>query len=525
MAPRIYEYSRVSTPEQASGDGMRRQSDKVTRWLALNQGRIGLERDTTLNLADTGVSGYRGKNLNDTAKLGGFLQLVRSGDVEQGSYLLVENLDRISRQTARTAARALEDLCDAGVTVVTLDDGREYTAELLSHDQMAFLFLVIGFVRGHDESMRKGERVAGAWTARRDAARAGGPKLTRVGPGWLRYDEKRSVFVPIPERVKVVRRIFREAARGTGQQSIANDLNRDGVPVFGRAKYWQRSYVLKILESPAVVGTLIPHLEAPAQSGTRGRTALEPIEGYYPSVVTRELYDRVRALRLDAGAAARGRSASGELRNLFGGLLRCGRCGGAVTRVYKGKPPKGGEYLACVAAKQGAGCKYQAVRYSLVEGGFLERAAALLAATPSASSEVEGQLLASEAECAALEFSIDNVMHALEREPSPALARRLRELEAERERAGRELRDARSRRAATSGRYVQSRVGELLTLLAVEPIDRREVNAVLRQLLSRVTLDYAAGSIELEWKQGGTSSALLWWPNADGARELAERIG
>jgi DNA invertase Pin-like site-specific DNA recombinase len=48
------------------------------------------------------------------------------GLVPQGSVLLVENLDRISRQTAPLALRTLEQIIESGVSLVTLTDGKEY---------------------------------------------------------------------------------------------------------------------------------------------------------------------------------------------------------------------------------------------------------------------------------------------------------------------------------------------------------------------------------------------------------------
>jgi len=70
----------------------------------------------------------------EAGELSAFREAVEAGLVPKGSYLLVESLDRISRQSARRALRVLEDIVDMGVTVVTLADGREYTAENLDSD-------------------------------------------------------------------------------------------------------------------------------------------------------------------------------------------------------------------------------------------------------------------------------------------------------------------------------------------------------------------------------------------------------
>jgi DNA invertase Pin-like site-specific DNA recombinase len=74
----------------------------------------GYKLDKSLTFRDIGVSAYRGKNAADGA-LRAFVAPVEDGRVPQGSFLVVESLDRISRQAVREAARTLEDLCEAAL--------------------------------------------------------------------------------------------------------------------------------------------------------------------------------------------------------------------------------------------------------------------------------------------------------------------------------------------------------------------------------------------------------------------------
>ena len=91
--PKAYSYIRFSTPEQQKGDSKRRQTELARRYADAN----GLDLDETLTFHDLGVSAYRGKNRD--AALGPFVTTVEAGRVKQGSYLLVESLDRLSRGT------------------------------------------------------------------------------------------------------------------------------------------------------------------------------------------------------------------------------------------------------------------------------------------------------------------------------------------------------------------------------------------------------------------------------------------
>ncbi|MGY4300574.1 hypothetical protein ACVWXN_008669 [Bradyrhizobium sp. i1.4.4] len=71
---RAYSYVRFSTPSQAAGASLQRQTEKAAKY-ALEHG---LTLDTELNMTDLGVSAYRGKNAH-TGALGGFLKAVEAG--------------------------------------------------------------------------------------------------------------------------------------------------------------------------------------------------------------------------------------------------------------------------------------------------------------------------------------------------------------------------------------------------------------------------------------------------------------
>ncbi|MBL1822880.1 recombinase family protein, partial [Klebsiella pneumoniae] len=63
---------------------------------------------------------------------GEFLAAVESGVIEAGSVLLVESLDRVSRQDIDTARERLRKILLAGVDVVTLADNSWYKKESLN---------------------------------------------------------------------------------------------------------------------------------------------------------------------------------------------------------------------------------------------------------------------------------------------------------------------------------------------------------------------------------------------------------
>ncbi len=178
---RAYSYLRFSTPEQMKGDSFRRQAD-LSRTYA-NQ--HGLDLDESLTFQDPGISAYRGKNVKEGA-LGDFIRAVETGRVLPGSYLLVESLDRLSRDKVQQAFRQFSAILDSGVNIVTLTDGKVYTADSLNENFADLLISLATMFRAHEESLMKSKRLKAAWKSKRDKARAGGRKLTAMCPGWLR---------------------------------------------------------------------------------------------------------------------------------------------------------------------------------------------------------------------------------------------------------------------------------------------------------------------------------------------------
>ena len=127
---KAYSYIRFSTPEQASGDSYRRQAELSNRYAEEH----GLNLDTSLSLCDLGISGLTGENRSKGA-LALFLKAVETGKVPAGSFLVVESLDRLSRDTMSEQMSLFIGLINAGLTVVTLADGQSYSKTTINNDR------------------------------------------------------------------------------------------------------------------------------------------------------------------------------------------------------------------------------------------------------------------------------------------------------------------------------------------------------------------------------------------------------
>src|SRR6478672_1520324 len=102
----------MSTEAQLLGDSLRRQVEKSQEYAA-RQGWELLQAD---QLRDVGLSAFSGANVSGGA-LGQFLQAIRDRKVEQGSFLIIESLDRLTRQDPWKAMGLFSEIINAGVTI------------------------------------------------------------------------------------------------------------------------------------------------------------------------------------------------------------------------------------------------------------------------------------------------------------------------------------------------------------------------------------------------------------------------
>lgn len=511
---KAYSYLRFSTPEQQQGDSFRRQTVLAAEYARQH----GLDLDTELTFQDLGVSAFRGRNA-ETGRLADFLVAIDDGLVAPGSFLLVESLDRISRQAARKALRVLEDIVERRVVVVTLNDGKAYTSESLDSDPMSLLLALLTFIRANEESATKSRRLGAAWAAKR--AKAAEKALTSVCPAWLHLDAGTGRFEAIPERAEVVRRIYAAAAGGRGQNAIAVGLNRDKVPMFGHrgrvGVQWHRSYVVKVLSNAAVVGTFTPH-RMEHQGGKKRRVALDPVPGYYPPVVDEDTYQRVQVLRSGGRQPLRGKHANGTVSNVLGGLARCPSCGGSMAMVTKDARWR---YLICTTARGGAGCTYRGVRYGDVEDTVIRGHGAIIQGCPQGSPEgdsVASHIDSIDEEINQLRESVATLVANAGHVRSPTIVAEIVRLEREIDRSVSEQQRLAQHAALVMPKRLAARLDDFESACMADPPDRAAINVALRALLSSVVVDYRTGYLRLAWQHGGeTAAGMFCWPDGEAA--------
>ena len=350
-----YVYVRFSTTQQEPGSSKDRQLESCRTFIR-ERGWQEVEV-----VYDLGVSAWKGAHLS-SGNLGKFASRLRTGEIPAGSVIVVEQIDRLSRQEARKTQRWIEDICDLGYKIATAADGRVYDAQSLNANLADLLLILVQGQAANDYVETLSRRAKGSIQKRLKDARETGAVAYGNVPGWLKVevqDGERKILQR-PERVGLVREIFDLTIAGLAPWKIAAQFNARGTPSF-TGKPWERAYIVKVIRSPAVEGDLLVG-EGKVQIPTG-----EVLKGYYgKAVVPADIVTQARAT-LDRRRTGKGRN-SESIHNLFGQKVRCGSCGGRMMLVgYQSR------YLTCYeASRRNACCQTATFKYRNLEAAALD---------------------------------------------------------------------------------------------------------------------------------------------------------
>ena len=345
VGARVYSYLRFSDPKQASGSSADRQLAYAASWAA----KQGMGLDSTLTLKDEGLSAYHQRHVTQGA-LGVFLRAIEDGRIASGSVLVVEGLDRLSRAEPIQAQAQLAQIVNAGITVVTASDGREYNRAGLKAQPMDLVYSLLVMIRAHEESDTKSKRVKAAIRRQCEGWIAGSFRgLIRNGkdPQWLHWSDQG--WELIPERVSAVRRALELYQQGLGAGRAAKLMHEEGYELSSWGVSGQQVY--RLIKLPALRGAKRLAVDGEAYM----------LEEYYPRILSDMEWAELQHL---AGQRHRRRGA-GEIPGIITGigLAYCGYCGTALVaqnimhrRRADGSLSDGHRRLHCTSYSKRGGC-------------------------------------------------------------------------------------------------------------------------------------------------------------------------
>jgi DNA invertase Pin-like site-specific DNA recombinase len=417
---KVFSYIRFSSAKQSAGDSYARQVKAAKAFCDENDLELADPREYLF--FDAGRSAFKGKHLDDTGELARFLSFVEDGTIPPGSYLVVESLDRLSREKVRDALPRFLDLLAKGINVYTSVDKRLYTKD---YNELDLIISIISMSRAHEESATKGGRVSSAWRAKQKDARTTGKPLGKLRPLWL--DVTPDSYVLNPVKAAVVRRIFDLSTKGYGSRIIAATLNQEGIPAFsaGRKNFsglWGFSTVRHILDSRTTLGEYQPHIFIDGKRTPDG----EPIKGYFPAVVTEDEFYLAHAARSSRKTHTVTKTTTNF--NVLAGILNCYKCGALMH--LQGQ--RGRKYYKCSKTTKGM-CDAGIISAPRTEAVFKEMLPKVdsLSLVQDSSGRLQKSLQVVEGRIASLKARQNDAEASHAEFPSRITAKLLHELEAE----------------------------------------------------------------------------------------------
>ena len=322
--------ARISTDQENQPYSLRDQRERIRHFVAA-RGWILVE---TIEEEMSGAADHR-------PQLEHALELARSGAVD---VLIVTKVDRLARTIASTHS-IVQELKRNNVQLVSVTEPIDTTSSL----GKLFLHLLAIFAEFERDTFIERIR-AGIQTKASLGLWVGGRP-----PFGYRLEAKRLVINP--DEAAVVQRIFSRYSAGEGANTIAKNLNRDGIRT-SRGNRWSSQGVLQVLRRVTYRGDV--------------RHRKQAIQGVHDPIVDPVTFDAVAA-RLDAAseAAKRRRSRSNYL---LSGTLRCGLCDGAMSGALAGGNGGSYRYYQCASsAKARAKCIGVRVSAEELESEFISR--------------------------------------------------------------------------------------------------------------------------------------------------------
>jgi hypothetical protein len=416
-----YSYRRFSSRRQEQGSSLARQLEMAQEVCTANGWQL-------VDLPpDEGVSAYKvnGDDLMAAnmhkGNLGAFLERVQAGQIRPGSVLIVERLDRFSRNFYDIVFPVWLNLLQSDIEIYSCVTHTHYTLEAIRKNPMLAGMALIEMANANEYSSGMAKRVGKAISLRLAECSKG--RKMNLGPWkplWLDFSGKKgeSGTYTLNAHAETVRRIVSEYIAGNGMSRIAKGLIRDRIPNLRHGR-WNQGTVSHLLKSEALTG-----------NQTVNGVTLKRI---YPAVVSEAQYTELGA-KLAENRNRRGGNPRGDrIDNLFRGRVRCLHCGTTMTSNH--------HYYRCRAKAVGQ-CKVRGcVRSARLEEDFFmlflqEQPSVLLGKNTVKSNGAAAHL---KTRIRQLDQAIEDATALIGKMPIKAVETKLTALVKERETAGKEL--------------------------------------------------------------------------------------
>ena len=288
---------------------------------------------------ESGVSGTKADTRPELQKL---LHDCEAGAVD---VIITKSISRFARNTSECLSMVRE-LTSLGIRLIF--EKENIDTETMESEFL--LTLLAAFAESESASISTNQK----WAIRK-RFQAGTYKGGKVPYG---YRRTKKGYIIHPAEAATVRRIFYALAEGKGTVVIARELNEDKVPTWTESYkgeegkgHWRSNSIIAIARNEFYTGDSLyqkTFMENYKKCVNTGQLDQYLSEADHPAIIDHEMFRKANeAIREHGEAYGQGKT-RGTKRYVFSGKLRCGCCGGSMSRgknMSRGKEEKA--FYAC----------------------------------------------------------------------------------------------------------------------------------------------------------------------------------
>lgn len=299
-------YIRVSTHWQIDKDSLKVQRRELIAYVEI-----------VLGIKDYVIftdPGYSAKN-TDRPDYQAMMDRIRTGEF---THLVVWKIDRISRNLLDFASM-YDELKRLGVTFVSKNE--QFDTSSAIGEAMLKIILVFAELERNMTS----ERVTAVMLSRANNGQWNGGRV----PYGYSWDKESRTFSVVEQEAKVIRRMAELYEQYQSLLYVAKYMNEAGIAT-KTGKQWTPTTVRTMLTNPWYIGNYVYNVHSDGK-GTEKRSEDEwiTVEDHHPAILDERLFYRIKFLltRNKRGGVPASQTYVRKNIHIFGGLLRCAKCG------------------------------------------------------------------------------------------------------------------------------------------------------------------------------------------------------
>ncbi|EDH8282154.1 recombinase family protein [Salmonella enterica subsp. enterica serovar Livingstone] len=298
---------------------------------------------------DLGVSAFKGAN-SKTGALSRFLDEI-GRSVPVGSWLFIENLDRLSRQDIISAQELFLSIIRRGITIVTGMDNKIYSLDTVTANPMDLMFSILLFIRGNEESLTKRNRTNSSALikikAHQNNPQSPAVAIEEVGKNMWWTDTTSGYVLPHPVYFPIVQKIVQLKRDGHSTGEVLDYLNEHHEPPPATSnkkhEHWSKAMVSRLFHTKALIG-----IKTVSVDGIEYE-----LKDYYPRVMSDSDFYYLKQ-NVAKKAWSYGTTSEKVIPILSGiGVLRCHHCGATMVKMSAANGKKEQYRYCCDGRRSG----------------------------------------------------------------------------------------------------------------------------------------------------------------------------